>query len=259
MKKKAKRYAKDPNKRKKNNIGIYILIIFFICIMVISGRKIYYWIKDTASNNKILDEISNKIIIDYTKEECDKDRYSIDFGKLIEQNNDTIGWLKVNGTEIEYPVVRSADNNDYLTHNFNKEYNSAGWIFSDYRNKIDGTDKNIIIYGHNIRDGSMFGTLKNILTEDWYNNEENRRIIFFTESEKNIYEVFSVYKIEKEEYYIQTSFTQDSYKQFLNTIKNRSIKDFNVNITEEDNILTLSTCDNNNKYRVVLHAKKISN
>lgn len=259
MKKKGKRYATDTNKRKKSNIGIYILIIFFICNIVLSGRKIYDWMKDTANNNKILDEISDKITVDYTKKDDDKDKYSIDFKKLKEQNSDMIGWLKVNGTEIEYPVVKSSDNKDYLTQNFNKEYNSAGWIFADYRNKMDGTDRNTIIYGHNIRDGSMFGTLKNILTESWYKNEENRKIIFFTESEKNIYEVFSVYRIEKEEYYIQTSFMKDTYKQFLDTIKSRSINNFNVNVTEEDKVLTLSTCDNNNKYRVVLHAKKVNN
>lgn len=103
----------------------------------------------------------------------------------------------------------------------------------------------------------MFGTLRNILDNNWYTNEDNKKIIFFTENEKSIYEVFSIYKVEKEDYYITTSFTNNSYLDFLNTIKKRSITDFNTEVTENDQILTLSTCDNNNKYRVVLHAKKL--
>ena len=86
----------------------------------------------------------------------------------------------------------------YLKHSFDKSNNSAGWIFADYRNKFDGTDKNIIIYGHNMKDNSMFGRLKSVISEDWYNNEDNKYITLITENEIQIYEVFSVYQIEKE-------------------------------------------------------------
>ena len=134
----------------------------------------------------------------------------------------------------------------------------AGWIFADYRNKFDGTDKNIVIYGHNMRDGSMFGSMKNILKSDWYNNDENTNIILNTEKESCVYKVFSIYKIENEDYYIRTEFNNDNeFEEFIKTIKKRSIKEFDIDISKNDNILTLSTCANNNKYRVVLHAKKI--
>ena len=158
----------------------------------------------------------------------------------------------------ETTVVKTTNNDYYLTHNFNKEYNSAGWIFADYKNKVDGTDKNLVIYGHNMRDDSMFGSLKWVINEDWYNNEDNKYITLITENETQVYEVFSVYQIEKEDYYIQTNFnTEKEFNTFAQTIKKRSKKDFNVDVNKEDNILTLSTCANNNKYRVVLHAKKI--
>ena len=130
--------------------------------------------------------------------------------------------------------------------------------FADYRNKFDNTDKNLVIYGHNMRDDSMFGSLKWVINEDWYNNEDNKYITLITENETQVYEVFSVYQIEKEDYYIQTEFSDDNnFEQFVNTIKKRSIKEFNTDVSKDDNILTLSTCANNNKYRVVLHAKKI--
>ena len=250
--------AKHYNKKKTNIISIILLFIFII-LLFYSGTKIVIWYMNNQNNKKISDEISKFITLDETKED-NEGKYVIDFEKLKEKNSDVVAWLKVNGTNIETTVVKTTNNDYYLTHNFNKEYNSAGWIFADYKNKVDGTDKNLVIYGHNMRDDSMFGSLKWVINEDWYNNEDNKYITLVTENETQIYEVFSVYQIEEEDYYIQTNFnTEKEFSTFLETIKKRSKKDFNVDVNKEDNILTLSTCANNNKYRVVLHAKKIRN
>ena len=250
--------AKHYNKKKTNIISIILLFIFII-LLFYSGTKIVIWYMNNQNNKKISDEIAEFVTVDETKED-NEEKYVIDFEKLKEKNSDVVAWLKVNGTNIETTVVKTTDNDYYLTHNFNKEYNSAGWIFADYKNKVDGTDKNLVIYGHNMRDNSMFGSLKWVINEDWYNNEDNKYITLVTENETQIYEVFSVYQIEEEDYYIQTNFnTEKEFSTFLETIKKRSKKDFNVDVNKEDNILTLSTCANNNKYRVVLHAKKIRN
>lgn len=230
---------------------------FFTALLIYSGTKIVIWYMNNQNNKKISDEIAEFVTVDETKED-DEEKYVVDFEKLKEKNSDIVAWLKVKGTNIETTVVKSTNNDYYLTHNFNKEYNSAGWIFADYKNKVDGTDKNLVIYGHNMRDDSMFGSLKWVINEDWYNNEDNKYITLITENETQVYEVFSVYQIEKEDYYIQTNFnTEKEFNTFAQTIKKRSKKDFNVDVNENDNILTLSTCANNNKYRVVLHAKKI--
>ena len=243
--------------KKKTNIPIIILMIFFIILLFFSGTKIVIWYMNNQNNKKISDEIAEFVTVDETKED-NEEKYVVDFEKLKEKNSDIVAWLKVNGTNIETTVVKTTNNDYYLTHNFNKEYNSAGWIFADYKNKVDGTDKNLVIYGHNMRDDSMFGSLKWVINEDWYNNEDNKYITLITENETQVYEVFSVYRIEKEDYYIQTNFdTEKEFNTFAQTIKKRSKKDFNVDVNKEDNILTLSTCANNNKYRVVLHAKKI--
>ena len=199
--------------------------------------------------------MSEAIIEENENEETE---YKVDFEKLKEINNQIVAYLKVKGTKIEYAVVQAKDNNYYLRRNLDKKYNVGGSIFMDYKNKLDGTDKNIVIYGHNIKDGSMFGTLENILEEEWYNNEENYIIDLTTEKEELKYQVFSVYKIENEEYYIDTEFKKKEFEEFTDTLKNRSIKDFNVDVSVEDSILTLSTCADNNKYRIVLHAKRIS-
>lgn len=246
--------AKHYNKRKKNILSIILLCIFII-LLVFSGTKIVIWYMNNQNNKKISDEIAEFVTVDETKED---EKYVVDFEKLKEKNPDVVAWLKVNGTNIETTVVKTTDNDYYLTHNFNKEYNSSGWIFADYKNKLDGTDKNLVIYGHNMRDDSMFGSLKWVINEDWYNNEDNKYITLITENETQVYEVFSVYQIEKEDYYIQTNFdTEKEFNTFAQTIKKRSKKDFNVDVNKEDAVLTLSTCANNNKYRVVLHAKKI--
>ena len=247
---------RKKNKKYKEvifNLIVYMILLF---ILIYSGIKIYKWYKDKTSNKEIVEQIKETVVVEDKNEY--KEEYTIDFNKLKEQNKETVAWIKVNNTNIEYPVVKANNNNFYLNHSFDKSENLAGWIFADYRNKFDNTDKNIIIYGHNMRDGSMFGSLKNILNSDWYENEENTNITLYTENEKCIYKVFSIYKIESEDYYIKTEFSNDNQlEQFVNTIKNRSIKKFDIDVSKEDNILTLSTCANNNRYRIVLHAKKM--
>lgn len=247
----------------KNKI-ITLIQIILIILIILSSIEIVKWVIYNNRSKKLLNDISSTVtVVDESQnissisEDITVEKYDIDFKTLKESNPDTVAWIKVNGTAIEYPIVQTTNNDYYLSHSFDKTYNSAGWVFADYRNKLDGSDKNIIIYGHNRRDGSMFGSQQKTKQPEWYNNPENLQINFVTENEKYLYEVFSVYEIEAEDYYIQTNFPNGSFHEFVTTLKNRSIKDFGVELTEEDQILTLSTCGNSNKYRVVLHAKKI--
>ena len=103
----------------------------------------------------------------------------------------------------------------------------------------------------------MFGSLKDTLNEIWFNDDDNRNIVFITEQEVSTYRVFSIYQIKKEDYYIKTDFKDNEFKKFIETLKKRSIKEFDEEISESSHILTLSTCGNNNKYRTVLHAVKV--
>ena len=126
----------------------------------------------------------------------------------------------------------------------------------DYRNNPNDLDKNTIIYGHARKDKSMFGTLKNTLKKDWYNNETNHIITYTTEDKEYHFQVFSTYHIVTEDYYITTSFTDNEFSNFVKTLKKRSTHNYNVDVTEDDYILTLSSCYNE-KEKVVLHAKLI--
>lgn len=207
------------------------------------------------TNKDLLDKVVN---IDYPYDSLNIKTYVINFSALKEMNIDTIGWVKVMNTYVDYPIVQSKDNSYYLTHNFLKEYNSAGWVYADYKNNFFDLDKNTLIYGHNRRNNSMFGSLDNILKKEWYENPENKYIFFATTNNYYIAEIFSVYKISAEGLSIPLSFEGDNdFYDYIDTIKNRSIYNFDTPISAVDNIITLYTCDDNNDYRILLHAKLI--
>lgn len=251
---------KVEKKTNKKNIIFVIIYIILFCVLVYSGSKIYNWYKENNNNKQIAKRISNVVTVVQNDNFEEKEKYKIDFDALEEQNDETVAWIKVNNTNVEYPIVKAKNNSFYLNHSFDKSYNSAGWIFADYRNNFDGTDKNIVVYGHNRRDGSMFASLKDALSPEWYENDENMDILFDTKNENSTYKIFSIYQIEEEDYYIKTDFDDEiEFQNFIDTIAKRSVKDFEVEVTGEDSILTLSTCANNNKYRVVIHAKKMQN
>ena len=180
---------------------------------------------------------------------------NVDFKNLKNINSDTVGWIQVNGTNINYPFVQTKDNTYYLKKDFNKKYNSAGWVFMDYRNNIDNFNKNTILYAHGRIDGTMFGSLKNITKSDWYKKIENHVVRLSMEYENTLWQVFSVYKIQTTNDYLMVSFNDD-FMDFTNMLINRSIFNFKTTINENDKIITLSTCYNDTE-KVVLHAKLI--
>ena len=154
------------------------------------------------------------------------------------------GWIKVDGTDIDYPFVQTTNNSYYLNHSFTKEENKSGWIFLDYRNNINNLDKNTIIYGHSRYDSSMFGSLRNSLKQSWFNNTENREIHLYTKAGDIVWQIFSVYHLPNTTDYLSTSFKDSS--------------EFNsdIDISADDKIITLSTCYRLND-RMVMHGKLI--
>ena len=182
------------------------------------------------------------------------ENYNFDTLKKI--NPDIVGYIEVNNTNISYPIVKSNDNKYYLNHSFTKNLSKRGAIFLDYRNDLDDLSRNNIIYGHGLVDRTMFGSLNNLLDEEWFNNKDNHYIRIITDNRIMIFKIFSVYTIDKESYYIKTYFSNNKYfKEFLETIVKRSIHKFNINVSPIDRILTLSTCKNDFGKRIVVHAK----
>lgn len=180
------------------------------------------------------------------------------FDSLLNINKDTVAWIYVKNTKINYPVVQSTRNNYYLWRDFNKKRNNYGWIFMDYRNNPNDLDQNTIIYGHNVKEGIMFGTMRTMMNPSWYNKEDNRLITFNTIDKKMQWLMFSTYRISATEDYLRTNFnSEEEFMEFINLIKSRSKKDFKVDIKPTDKILTMQTCSSNNT-RNVVHAVLVS-
>ncbi|MBE6153633.1 MAG: class B sortase [Firmicutes bacterium] len=223
-------------------------------------KEINYIVENNKENEIIKEEKKEQSIQKDNKEELiiKEPRLIENYSDLLLINDETVGWLKVNNTKIDYPVVKGVDNDYYLKHDFYNNENFNGWIFMDYRNNIDTLDKNTIIYGHNMKSGMMFGTLPYVSKEYWYNNNDNLIIYFNTIHEKLNFQIFSIYTIDVTNDYLYTNFSSNQeYLSFIDKIKSRSIKDFGISINEHDKILTLSTCQDNSKKRLVVHAKLI--
>lgn len=177
-----------------------------------------------------------------------------DFKKL---NNDTVGFLSIYGTQINYPVVKTNDNSFYLNHSFKKGENGAGWVFMDYRNDPENLNKNTIIYAHSNLDKTMFGSLSSILNPEWFKNEDNGILSFANSTGITHWKIFSVYTIPAESKYIQTAFSNDEeYRIWAKEMAERSRYNLGYRFSENEKIITLSTCyDNIRNLRLVVHAK----
>lgn len=184
---------------------------------------------------------------------------NVDLNYYLQKNSETVGWLQVNGTKINYPIVQHADNDFYLKHDFYQRQTNNGWIFGDYRNNFEIFDNNTIIYGHNLINNSMFGTLTYLSKESFFNNKNNHYIKLSTKNTNTIWQIFSVYKIEPTTDYLQAKFNSTTaYQEFLTKLKNRSYYNFNLDLNYTDKIITLSTCTSSGTKRFVVHAKLIN-
>ena len=265
---------KVKGKLNKTNLILSILLVISASLLIYSIVNIKNWKKDNDSTEEEINSIYKTVSVDEvsdgetvnSKNQKKESIYwsyikmnmiTVDFTDLIKQNKDTKGWIQVNGTNINYPFVQSNDNAYYLNHSFNKKKNEAGWVFLDYRNDINNLSKNNIIYAHSRLDKTMFGSLKNILKSNWYNDTDNHIIKLSTETENTLWQVFSVYHIKTENYYITTDFKNDEeFQKFINTISSRSKLKFDATVDVNDTILTLSTCYKTDE-KVVLHDKLI--
>lgn len=210
----------------------------------------------TNNLEKIIEETNPETIIEELDIESDVEIVNDYIASLMTVNKDTVGWLEVNNTNVDYPVVRADDNKKYLDYNYQGEEDRDGWVFMDYRNDTKELSRNTIIYGHNrYYSGVMFGTLYKTAYKSWYGNPENQIIKFDTLYGTMEWQIFSIYKIEKTTDYLKVNFSNDEvWVDFVNTIKNRSIHDFNIEVNADDKILTLSTCSSNRNLRLVIHA-----
>lgn len=193
-----------------------------------------------------------------TKESVIPVSLEIDFDQLKEINGDLVGWLYYEPLDISYPIVRG-DDNDYYTHyTFENEKNSSGAIFMDFLNKPNMDNYNTIIYGHNMRNGTMFGSLKKLLNDDSI-IEEDPYFYIFTEDQAFMYEIASVYITTSESDTYNLIETQEDQQDYINYILEVSTWLWDKEITSSDKIVTLSTCHGlHSTNRTVVHGVLIA-
>lgn len=246
------------------------LTTYFICIFIsskwyVQKLKINYLANDILNSTKILEKENKEEIKEENYIPENTDTYSnisflsVDFKDLLKKNNETVAWIKVNNTKVNYSVVQHNDNEYYLKHDFNKNYNGNGWVYGDYRDDFKYFGTNTILYAHNLTNRTMFGSLAWCLKKSWYELEENHYIKLSTPYSNTVWKIFSIYTIKPEVYYLKTYFeSKEEHQIFLNTLQNRSIYKFTEELlTTNDKILTLSTCSDDGKKRIVIHAKMI--
>lgn len=273
------------------SLCIYLICVFFISRWTVQQLKIEYLsetiIKDTSSimqeeviatppddinisnNNETTEneetnqnqEQQNNTPVYYPNDYWDYINVpfiNVDFNQLKNKNSDTVGWIKVDGTKVNYPVVQTTDNKYYLNHSFNKSKNSGGWVYADFRANFADFGKNTIIYAHNLTNRTMFGSLVETQKSYWYTNPNNRYIKISTPTSNTVWTIFSTYTIEPTIDYLKTNFETNNFNDFINTMKSRSIYDFGIEVTENDKILTLSTCNDAGTKRIVVQAKMVT-
>lgn len=181
---------------------------------------------------------------------------SVDFDTLEKVNSDIVGWLHLPYGSISYPLLQGEDNDNYLHHAYDKTSNNFGSIFIDYRNTNNLSDKHTIIYGHNMKNGSMFGTLKNFCDETFY--KKNKYFFILTRKVVYTYKVFSYHVADAKGKVYEVNYTDDEqYQDFLNLAKQSSYLDTGVKVSTKNRTITLSTCTSSDDKRFVVHAKLV--
>ena len=270
-------YKFAPKESKKYKLyklclSFSLLVFLFTSVIIVNWLRQGYSIKKL--NNNIVESTDIYKVEEgtlYNIETIEENNYGsqywkylqtplseVDFTELLKENSETVGWIIVHDTNINYPVVQTNDNDYYLNHAYDKTSNSAGWVYADFRDNFNVFSKNMVIYGHGRKDKIMFGSLTRALDKKWYTKQENQIIQLSTLKYNTMWQIFSIYTIPAESYYITTDFESNSeYAAFLGEMLNRSIYNFNVNLSTDDKILTLSTCYNDNGIRLVVQAKLV--
>lgn len=227
----------------KKKISFIVVSIFFIIMIGFGSYKILsplYEYRVSQDMYNSLEVYSNVKVIDNTYE-SKVSLSMVDFKSLKEINEDIVAWISIDDLNINYPIVQGVDNDFYLNHMANGNYNSSGSIYMDYRNKNDFSNKHTIIYGHNMQNGTMFSNLTKYKHQEYYDN--NKYYLLMTPNRNYKVEIVSGYVTDVNDNSWNIDFSNDiSFNEWINDTINKSLIKTNVEVSEKDNFITLSTC-----------------
>lgn len=268
MKKNKNTTQKQPGqKKKKSDVMLTIALIIAIAVFFYAAYNLYHiyteYKKGTDEYNSIEEMAVTERDPDTTEiagpDAEPKPPLNVDFDKLRSVNEDVIGWIYVDALpDISYPIVQGTDNQTYLHQTYEKNYNFAGTIFADYENARDFSDCNTLVYGHNMKNGSMFGHLKKF-SEDQSLYDNDKYFWILTPDKNYRYEIISAYTTGvNSDTYTLFKGPGEEFEEYLKRIKSYSeIKTDDTELTIKDKIVTLSTCTGNESTRFVVQGKRV--
>lgn len=260
-------------KQKKGNGSVVgdIVLIVAVLVFLFSVYKLYTIYSEYRKGEKEYEEVIDQVIVleevDVKEEETDekgkleeKEIFTVDFEKLQKMNKEAVAWLRFeNPKKISYPVVQAEDNSKYLKRTFEGKTNTAGTLFVDAYNDGDFSDRNTFIYGHNMKNGSMFGQLRKYKSAEFC--KENPYFYVYMPDGKEVkYEIFAVGIVEDTDKSYNKFFENDEeYEEYLKHIQKVSRYHGEREITAQSQIVSLSTCTNvTETQRLLVHGVKIS-
>lgn len=258
-------------KRNKWSASYLLLLGLGIALFVVSLSMLIPTLLDYKKANDTYDELKDKYVT-VKQETLSQDEVQeiegvvsdswwyedvdIQLEGLQRENSDIVGWILFENNDIiSYPVLYSGDNEKYIRSDIYGNSTTAGCIFMEGACVPDFNDCHTIIYGHNMKNSSMFGSLKKYKTEDYYAGHQY--FMIYTNDMAYRYRIFAYYDIPENDDVYQVGFApDDTFQTFLNDMKRHSYEDTEISVTKDDKVITLSTCSTEG-YRFVVHAVRV--
>lgn len=222
-----------------------LALICCVVVFLISTWKLVGYLTEYKKGEQIYIKIAEHVTVPQLKKnkkgEKNMENPDIDWEALEKMNSDIAAWLYIDGTAIQYPITVGQDNEYYLTHTFDKKKNSCGSIFMDRNNQADFTSYNTILYGHNMKNGKMFGSLRFYRDQDYWKDHPD--IFIITRDHIRKYKIFAAYETTDSSEVYQLEFSsQEDEKDYIEMCKKNSLYDTGVKTEKGEAMLTLSTC-----------------
>ena len=245
---------------------IYVAVFSYSAFLLVQYLYTYYEASKSLKETQVIYEtaLENATKTDALENPTQSEMLSNytmrpQFSDLHAVNEHIVGWVSVDGTKLNNPILQAKDNDFYLNRNFKDEHSRAGSVFMDYRNDVMDMSRNTVLYGHAMKNGTMFGSLKEYTEQDYAN--EHDIIYFDTLYDSYDIEVFAAYETTIDFYYIETKFkSDDEFMHFIDEVQSRSVIEMPTDIQQNDQIVTLSTCNNSvhsKDKRFVVHGKLV--
>ena len=257
----------EQKKKKKSDVLLTIALIVAIAVFCYAAFNLYHIYTEYKKGTDEYNQIEEMAVTERDADSAEvagpnaqlKPPIEVDFDKLKSVNEDVVGWIYVDALpDISYPIVKGKDNQTYLHQTYEKNYNFAGTIFVDYENSGDFSDCNTLVYGHNMKNGSMFGHLKKFREDDKLYKQD--KYFWILTPERNYrYEIISAYTTGvNSDTYTLFKGPGEEFEKYLETIKGYSeIQTDDTDLTIKDKIVTLSTCTGNESTRFVVQGKRV--